>query len=286
MPSCKCLVTALLLSTVNAQFGRKQPEANAAGSLGDLGDVPHGGMNDVDLAMAGWEQLGKNPEKMQELIAGFKDPDVWAKAQEMLKDPQYMAAAKAKLADIQAKAQANGLLDENGQPIPGAAENMAGGMAGIMSAMKGMQGASGGAAAAAQGREWELANIEKHKDGQMNTAELGMANLQNAIKDPSVLQEMTQMMKDPENMAALKKMMADPSFQQQAKRVAEQMKASGQLPDFSSPEVQQRMQQAMQGMQGMMGGAGGAGGMGASAASELERLRAENAELRARSRLG
>ena len=56
--------------------------------------------------MAGWEQLGKNPEKMQELMAGFKDPDVWAKAEEMLKDPQYMAAAKAKLAEIQAKAQA------------------------------------------------------------------------------------------------------------------------------------------------------------------------------------
>ena len=30
MPSCKCLVTALLLSTVDAQFGRKRPEANAA----------------------------------------------------------------------------------------------------------------------------------------------------------------------------------------------------------------------------------------------------------------
>ena len=52
---------------------------------------------------------------MQELMKGFKDPDVWAKAQELLKDPQYMAAAKAKVAEIQAKAQSNGLLDANGR---------------------------------------------------------------------------------------------------------------------------------------------------------------------------
>ena len=77
--------------------------------------------NDVDLAMAGWQQLAQNPDKMGELMKAFKDPDVWAKAQEMMKDPEYMAAAKAKMAELQAKAQANGLLDQNGQPVPGAA---------------------------------------------------------------------------------------------------------------------------------------------------------------------
>ena len=71
-------------------------------------------------------------------------------------------------------------------------------------------------AAAHQARDWELENIERHKEGTMNAAELGMANLKNAMKDPSVMGEMAQMMKDPENMAALKKMMSDPSFQQQA----------------------------------------------------------------------
>ena len=94
-------------------------------------------------------------------MAGFKDPDVWAKAEEMLKDPQYMAAAKAKLAEIQAKAQANGLLDEYGQPIPGAAAASAGGMAGIMNAMKSMHGGDAAGTAGAQAREWELEAIER-----------------------------------------------------------------------------------------------------------------------------
>ena len=96
------------------------------------------------------------------------------------------------------------------------------------------------------------------------------------------------MMQDPENMAALKKMMADPSFQQQARRVAEQMKASGDLPDFASPEMQQRMQQAMRDpnlmakVQQAMGAMGGDGAGSGGVASELERLRRENAELRSR----
>lgn len=256
-----------------------------------MGGVEDNGMNDVDLAMQGWEQLGKNPEKMQELMKGFKDPDVWAKAQEMLKDPQYMQAAQAKLAEIQAKAQANGMLDAHGNPVPGAATAGSGGLDGMMAAMKGMGAAGMGESPSAQGsaREWELENIERHKAGEMNAAELGMANLKNAMKDPSVMGEVAQMMKDPENMAALKKMMADPSFQQQAKRVAAQMKASGDLPDFSSPEMQARMQSTMQKMQANGGlekmmsqmGMGGAGGA-ADPAAELARLRAENANLKAR----
>merc|ERR1719389_256170 len=77
--------------------------------------------SDVDIAMAGWEQISQNPGKMKEVFESFKDPEVMAKAQEMLKDPQYMAMAKAKLADIQAKAQAKGYLDADGKPVPGMA---------------------------------------------------------------------------------------------------------------------------------------------------------------------
>ena len=82
-----------------------------------------------------------------------------------------------------------------------------------------------------------------------------------------------------ENMAALKNMMADPSFQSQAKRVAEQMKASGDMPDFSqlqqamnNPALMAKAQQMMQQM-----GAGGS-----SPEAELARLRAENAALKQR----
>jgi len=83
-------------------------------------------------------------------------------------------------------------------------------------------------------------------------------------------------------------MMADPSFQAQAKRVAEQMKASGAMPDaaqmqkmMNDPAVMQKAQQMAQAM-GMGGAAGGMGGMGGGggAAAELARLQAENAALR------
>ena len=57
----------------------------------------YGDMKDVDRAMAGWDQLSKDPSKMQEVFQSFKDPEVMAKAQEMLKDPVYMEAAKRKV---------------------------------------------------------------------------------------------------------------------------------------------------------------------------------------------
>ena len=37
--------------------------------------------------MQGWNELSKNPAKMQELMQSFKDPEVMAKAKEMLNDP-------------------------------------------------------------------------------------------------------------------------------------------------------------------------------------------------------
>jgi len=258
------LVAGLAVST--AQFGRRNQKAEApAGSMGEMGDVdPPNGAASVDAAMKGWEALGNSPEKMQELMQSFKDPEIMAQAHEMLNDPQYMAAAKAKVAEIEAKARAKGLLDANGQPVPGAAASALG-LDGMMAAMGGANAADAG-----QARDWELENIQRHKDGEMNAAELGMANLKNAMKDPSVLGEVAQMMKDPENVAALKKMMADPAFQAQAKAMQQQMQASGEMPDFS--QLQQMM------------GAGMGGGGGGGAAAELERLRRENEALKAQLR--
>ena len=104
-----------------------------------------------------------------------------AKAQEMLKDPQYMAAAKAKLAELEAKAKARGLLDENGMPVQGAATAAAMGNLGGMG-----QGAFGGAAGVAEAADWEIENIARHKAGQLNTAELGMAQLRGAMQVSSL----------------------------------------------------------------------------------------------------
>ena len=105
---------ALLAAPAVAQMGRRNTG----------GDPRAGGQADVDMAMAGWEQLSQNPDKMAEVMASLQDPEVAAKAQEMLKDPEYMRAAKAKVAELQAKAQQNGLLDANGQPVPNNMANM------------------------------------------------------------------------------------------------------------------------------------------------------------------
>jgi len=55
--------------------------------------------------------------------------------------------------------------------------------------------------AAAGARDYEIENLARHRAGEMNDAEMGMANLQNAMKDPSMMQDMAKMMQDPENQA-------------------------------------------------------------------------------------
>ena len=248
----------VLAATADAQWGRKkqaEPQMEQ--------QAPP---NDVDRAMKGWEELAKHPEKMKEVMASFKDPEVVAKAQEMINDPVYMAAAKKKMAELQAKARSHGLLDEDNMPMPGAADAAASnaGMASLAAMMQGAQAAKAEAAAGGA-RDYEMENLARHRAGELNDAELGMANLKNAMKDPSAIAQMAQMLKDPSAMAKLKQMMADPTFQQQAQRVAQQMQADGSMPDFGA------MAQQMGAM-----GAGTGGGVDA----EIARLRRENAALK------
>ena len=92
---------ALLAAPAVAQMGRRNTG----------GDPRAGGQADVDMAMAGWEQLSQNPDKMAEVMASLQDPEVAAKAQEMLKDPEYMRAAKAKVAELAGHAQLMALAD-------------------------------------------------------------------------------------------------------------------------------------------------------------------------------
>jgi len=81
-------------------------------------------------------------------------------------------------------------------------------------------------------RDWEMENILRHRAGEINDAELGLANLQKAMSDPSLMSEVAQGLRDPQGLAELTKMMASPSFQEQARLLAEQMKANGAFPDF------------------------------------------------------
>jgi len=81
-------------------------------------------------------------------------------------------------------------------------------------------------------RAWELENLAHHRAGEMNAAELGLANLKMAMRDQSLMSEVAEGMRKPEGLAELVKIMADPKFQKQAQGLVGQMKASGILTDF------------------------------------------------------
>merc|ERR1719401_1953462 len=50
----------------------------------------------------------------------------------------------------------------------------------------------------------------------MNAAELGLANLKMAMRDPSLMSELAEGMRQPQGLADLVKVMADPEFQKQS----------------------------------------------------------------------
>mmetsp|Transcript_85295 Transcript_85295/g.151097 ORF Transcript_85295/g.151097 Transcript_85295/m.151097 type:complete len:274 (+) Transcript_85295:87-908(+) len=97
---------------------------------------------------------------------------------------------------------------------------------------------NGNSAEKEEGFDWERENLARFRAGEINDAELGIANLQAAMNDPAVLEEVAQMLRDPEYQAQLQKMMADPTFQQQAKQAAEQIKAD--------PNYQKKIKKVMQ----------------------------------------
>merc|ERR1719265_2017997 len=81
-------------------------------------------------------------------------------------------------------------------------------------------------------RDWELENIAQYRAGDMNDAELGFANLRNAMSDPSLLSDVARYLRQPEGRAELIKLMADSNFQLQVKHVVEQMSLSDSLTDI------------------------------------------------------
>merc|ERR1719161_2067615 len=80
--------------------------------------------------------------------------------------------------------------------------------------------------------EWELENSAKYRAGELNEAELGVANLKMAMRDPSMMSEVAQWLRQPEGQTQLIKMMANPDFQDQARDVADAIKKDGRLPNF------------------------------------------------------
>merc|ERR1712039_873097 len=74
----------------------------------------------------------------------------------------------------------------------------------------------------------------------LNDAELGMANLRQAMRDPSLLADVASGLRHPEGRAELIKMLANPSFQQQVKSIIE---ANGVVADLLTPEFYAKEQQ-------------------------------------------
>jgi len=85
-------------------------------------------------------------------------------------------------------------------------------------------------------RDWELANIASYRSGRLNDAELGLANLKHAMRDPSLMSEVVKELRDVEGRAELVKLMANPKFQEQVQNLGKEMKASGALVDFLKME--------------------------------------------------
>jgi hypothetical protein len=101
-------------------------------------------------------------------------------------------------------------------------------------------------------REWESENMVRNLKGEINDAELGMLNLMNAMLDPSLLEGMAEGLRQPEGKAELIKMMANPDFQEQAKLVVDDLKASGVVANFLKPEFYARKQDKSEALQTLL----------------------------------
>jgi hypothetical protein len=80
--------------------------------------------------------------------------------------------------------------------------------------------------------EWEYKNLARYNLGELNEAQLGMANLEHAMQEPSLMAEVADWLRHPEGRASLLKTMNDQKFQADAKDAAAQMKKGGELPNF------------------------------------------------------
>jgi hypothetical protein len=109
-----------------------------------------------------------------------------------------------------------------------------------------------GLAAASGAREWEIANSARNAQGEISDAELGLLNLKNAMQDPSLLKEMAKSLRRPEGRGELVKMMANPKFQEQAKNVADNMKARGISANFLNPASYAKKQDSSKTLQTLL----------------------------------
>jgi hypothetical protein len=94
--------------------------------------------------------------------------------------------------------------------------------------------------------------LRKLKGEISNDAELGLLNLKSAMRDPSLLKEMAEGLRHPEGRSELIKMLANPMFQEQSKRLAENMRANGVFAAFLEPAFYARNEDASKTLQSLL----------------------------------
>merc|ERR1719160_1039467 len=94
--------------------------------------------------------------------------------------------------------------------------------------------------------------MARYNAGKLTFAELGLANLKQAIREPAIMSEVAQWLRQPEGRAQLIKVIADPGFQRQAKDAAKQLRSDGgdlpdlfQLDSYARSDVQTSRTQAV-----------------------------------------
>jgi hypothetical protein len=101
-------------------------------------------------------------------------------------------------------------------------------------------------------RDWEFENELRSSKGEITDAELGLLNLKNAMRDPALLKEMADGLRQSEGRAELIKMMANPKFQEQSKRLADNMRANGVFAAFLEPEFYAKKEDASKSLQTLL----------------------------------
>mmetsp|Transcript_67515 Transcript_67515/g.119840 ORF Transcript_67515/g.119840 Transcript_67515/m.119840 type:complete len:288 (+) Transcript_67515:108-971(+) len=171
-----------------------------------------GGMNEADLAMLNLKSAMSDPSVMGKMKDMMSDPETMKKMEEMMSDPEFQKQAELVREQARKLARDPKTLEE---------------MRKMMEDPEFQEQAQKYAA-----REWELENMAKQQKGEMNLAEVGMANLKEAMADPAVISEMQEMMNDPEIQAQLKEMMADPEWQKQVQTLLNDPENMAQLQDL------------------------------------------------------
>jgi len=101
-------------------------------------------------------------------------------------------------------------------------------------------------------RDWESELTVRNLRGEINDAELGLLNLKHAMRDTSLLKDMSEGLRHPEGRAELIKMMANPRFQEQSKRLADKMKENGVFAAFLEPAFYARKEDASRTLQSFL----------------------------------